>query len=187
MPTLHRDVSGQSAETTPLPNAARTLEGAQPGTSATPSLGRSPQTPSLAPQLLRARRLPHPSPTARPPRPGCSADFSALVSPSGLLTWVSRSRRHGTDGTVAAPPSVGGAAATELGEGREEPLHRSDTLPPPPLPRNPRWRTPTPPPSCGRRHAPKHAPRGGRGQAAAGLLGKLTSRNTKSTEGRAKD
>lgn len=143
--TLHRDVSGQRAETTPLPNVARRVEAAQPGISATPSLGQSPQTPTPAPQLLRARRLPHPSPTACPPWPGCSADFSALVSPSRLLTWVSRSRRHGPDGTDAAPPSVGGAAATELREGREEPLHRSDTLPPPPLPRNPRWRMPTPP------------------------------------------
>lgn len=187
MPTLHRDVSGQSAETTPLPNAART-----------PWKGPNP-----APPLLRAwagaPKRPHPLPsssgqgashTPPPPPvrhgPGAQPTSPHLsvppVSSPGLavvaaMVQMAPSLRH-PQWEGPPPPSWGRGGKSHSTEATPYRRHRYHGIQDGGRP---------PPPSCGRRHAPRHAPRGGRGQAAAGLLGKLTNRNTKSAEGRAKD
>lgn len=99
------------------PKRPRQREGGPPQPLRCPARGAEPPDAPHRSPAPPARSRPHPSPTARTPRPGCPARLSALVSPSGLPTWVRRSRRHGRAGTVAAPPSVGGAAGT--GWGRE--------------------------------------------------------------------
>lgn len=122
---------------------------------------------------------PHPSPTTlRQARLAAQPRFSALVSRCCVLTWVSCSRRHGRDGTVAAPPSVGGAAATELGEGREEPL-QTRHLTAATAPAESKMADAQPPHPRG-----KDTPRTmGAVSLQTASQGELTNRNPKSTEG----
>lgn len=161
------------------PKRPRQREGGPPQPLRCPARGAEPPDAPHRSPAPPARSRPHPSPTARTPRPGCPARLSALVSPSGLPTWVRRSRRHGRAGTVAAPPSVGGAAGTGWGREGGRATAQERHLTAAAATAGPKMADAQPPPGT----RPQH----GRGHPGTASWGEPANRDARSTGGRAND